>query len=284
MTSIKILNESPIKSFLDTQYKNLILKTAFKLLNKRGDYPAFWTMPYDPICREISLNGFYEKELLMGMCKLVEKKPGTVLDIGANIGNHTVFFSRIFEKVISFEPVPRNCWILKANLNLNSINNVQLIEKGLSNANEKLYIAYDDPKNTNNGISRSDTSGTQNIVDVARGDDELEKLSYPAPVLMIKIDVEGLEPEVIMGLEKTISIHKPIIYWEAFHKDAVDQSRVLLEKLGYENFYHLTTNKFSNKLMNKLANSLGRSVYLKPLGQCSTYDGMNVASPKKLVM
>lgn len=218
------------------------------------------------------------------MCKLVEKKTGTVLDIGANIGNHTVFFSRIFEKVISFEPVPRNCWILKANLHLNSIKNVQLIEKGLSNTNEKLYIAHDDPKNTNNGISRSDTSGTQNIVDVVRGDDELEKLSYPAPILMIKIDVEGLEPEVITGLEKTISIHKPIIYWEAFHKDAVDQSRVLLEKLGYENFYHLTTNKFSNKLMNKLSNSLGRSVYLKPLDQCSTYDGMNMASPKKLVV
>lgn len=283
MTSKKIYSENPVTSFFGTQYKNLVLKQALKLLNKRGAYPAFWTMPYDTICKEISLNGFYEKELLMGMCNLVEKKSGTVLDVGANIGNHTVFFSRIFEKVVSFEPVPRNCWILKANLHLNSIKNVQLIEKGLSNTNEKLYIAHDDPKNTNDGISRSDTSGTQNIVDVVRGDDELGKLNYPAPILMIKIDVEGLEPEVIMGLEKTISIHKPIIYWEAFNKETVEQSKVLLEKLGYENFYHITTNRFSNKLMNKLANSLGRSVYLKPLDQCSTYDGMNVASPIKLV-
>lgn len=218
----------------------------------------------------------------MGMCQLVEKKAGTVLDIGANIGNHTVFFSRIFERVISFEPVPRNCWILKANLHINSINNVQLIEKGLSNKNEKLYISNDDPKDTNNVLSRSDVSGNNNIVDVVRGDDELDKLTYPSPILMIKIDVEGLEPEVIMGLEKTIYTNKPIIYWEAFNKETVDQFRVLLEKLGYENFYHITINKFSNKLMNKFANSLGRSVYLKPLDQCSTYDGMNVASPKKL--
>lgn len=283
MTAKTIYRENPVKSFLSTQYKSLVLKPALKLLNKRGDYPAFWTMPYDPICKEISLNGFYEKELLMGMCKLVEGKAGTVLDIGANIGNHSVFFSRIFSKVISFEPVPSNCWILKANLNLNGIKNVQLIEKGLSNTNEKLYIAHEDPKNTNNGISRNDISGTQNTVDVVKGDDELEKLSFPAPILMIKIDVEGLEPEVIMGLEKTIVSHKPIIYWEAFHKNAVDQSRVLLEKLGYEYFYHITTNAFSNKLMNKLANSLGRSVYLKNLDQCSTYDGMNVASPTKLM-
>ncbi|MHB1238673.1 MAG: FkbM family methyltransferase [Gallionella sp.] len=284
MTSIKILCKNPIKSFLDTQYKNLVLKPALKLLNKRGDCPAFWTMPHDTICREILLNGYYEKELLMGMSKLVENKSGTVLDIGANIGNHTVFFSRVFEKVISFEPVPRNCWVLKANLHLNQINNVHLVEKGLGNANEKLFFR-NDPENTNDRLSRSNPSATpgENRVDVVIGDEELGRLNYTSPILMIKIDVEGLEPEVIMGLEKTIALHKPIIYWEAFNKDTVDQSRGLLEKLGYENFYHLTTNRFSNKFMNKLINSLGRNAYLKPLDQCTTFDGMNVASPKELI-
>jgi len=188
------------------------------------------------------------------MCELVENKVGTVLDIGANIGNHTVFFSRIFEKVISFEPVPRNCWILKANLHLNQIRNVNLIEKGLGNKNEKLFF-NNDPRNTNDRLSGSNPSETfdENMVDVVIGDEELKKLSYPSPILMIKIDVEGLEPEVIMGLENTIATNKPIIFWEAFNKKTVEQSRVLLAKLGYTNFYHLTKNKFSNKLMNKLA-------------------------------
>ncbi len=284
MTAKKILCNNPIKSFLETQYKNLVLKPALKLLNNRGDYPAFWTMPHDTICREILLNGYYERELLMAMSKLVENKAGTVLDIGANIGNHTIFFSRVFEKVISFEPVPRNCWVLKANLHLNQINNVHLVEKGLGNANEKLFFR-NDPENTNDRLSRSNPSETpgENRVDVVIGDDELGRLSYPSPILMIKIDVEGLEPEVIMGLEKTIALHKPIVYWEAFNKVTVDQSRALLEKLGYENFYHLTTNRFSNKFMNKLMNSLGRNAYLKPLDQCTTFDGMNVASPKELI-
>jgi FkbM family methyltransferase len=284
MITKKLLNTSLVKSFVDTQYKNLILRPALKLLNRRGDYPAFWTMPYDTICREILINGYYEKELLMGMNKLVENKVGTVLDIGANIGNHTVFFSRIFEKVISFEPVPRNCWILKANLHLNQIKNVHLIEKGLGNKNEKLFFK-NEPRNTNDRLSGSNPSETigENMVDVVIGDEELSKLSYPTPILMIKIDVEGLEPDVIMGLENTISINKPIIFWEAFHKEAVEQSRVLLTKLGYNHFYHLTKNRFSNRLMNKLANSFGRSVYLKPLEQCSSYEGMNVASPIKLI-
>src|SRR3989339_900642 len=82
MTAKTIYSENPAKSFFATQYKSIVLKPALKLLNKRGDCPAFWTMPFDPICKEISLNGFYEKELLIGMCKLVENKVGTVLDIG----------------------------------------------------------------------------------------------------------------------------------------------------------------------------------------------------------
>lgn len=273
------------QSLLESLHKNFLLKPAFKLFKNRGNYPAFWTMPYDPICREILFNGYYEKELLMGMCKLVENKSGTVLDIGANIGNHSVFFSREFEKVISFEPTPSNCWILKANLHLNNINNVQLIEKGLSNSNGKFYATHANAKNTNDGISKTKPNDTQDqsIIDVVIGDEELQKLAYSSPILMIKIDVEGAEPEVIMGLEQTISYHKPIIYWEAFNKDTVSQSKHLLEKLGYENFYHLTTNKFENKFMNKVANLLGKSVYLKPLDKCTVYDGMNVASPRKLM-
>lgn len=284
MTPRKLLRINPVLSFFDTQYRNLVLKPAMKLLNSRGDNPAFWTMPYDTICREIQLNGFYEKELLLGMSRLVEDRAGTVLDIGANIGNHTIFLSRIFEQVIAFEPVPRNCWILKANLHLNQVRNVHLVEKGLGNENRKLFF-NNDPRSTNDRLSERNPSATtqENAVEVAVGDEELARLDFPAPILMIKIDVEGLEPEVIMGLEQTISSHMPMIYWEAFNRNDVDRSRALLEKLGYEHFYHLSTNRYANRLMNKLANSLGRNAYLKPLDQCTSYDGMNVASPRKLI-
>lgn len=283
MTTRKILRSNPVRSFFDAQYRNLILKPAMKLLNSRGDNPAFWTMPYDTICREIQLNGYYEKELLLGMEQLVPDKTGTVLDIGANIGNHTIFLSRIFDQVISFEPVPRNCWILKANLHLNQVRNVRLVEKGLSNKNGKLFF-NNDPRSTNDRLSERNPSATteENAVEVAVGDEELAKLDFPAPIVMIKIDVEGLEPEVIMGLEKTISSNKPTIYWEAFTRSDVDRSRALLEKMGYEHFYHLSTNRYAGRLMNKLANSLGRNAYLKPLDQCTSYDGMNVAAPREL--
>lgn len=241
-------------------------------------------MPYDTICREIFLNGFYEKYLLLGMCELVGGRAGTVLDIGANIGNHTVFFSGKFERVISFEPVQRNCWVLKANLHLNDIKNVVLVEKGLGDKNEVLRIEHDDARNTNNGLSELGASEMDNLnkVDVVVGDEELERLGYMPPILMMKIDVEGYEPQVITGLRKTILEHKPIIYWEAFTKETVDQSRVILESFGYEHFYHLSKNRFSGKLRNRLNNAFGYSVYLMPLDECDKFDGMNVASPKEL--
>jgi FkbM family methyltransferase len=172
-------------------------------------------MPYDTICREILLNGYYEKELLIGMTAIVKNKSGTVLDIGANIGNHTIFFSRTFKQVISFEPVPRNCWILKANLHLNRITNVVLVEKALGDKNELQFLAVDDPYNTNNGLSVSPQgpNGTSKQVEVVRGDAALQEISYVAPISLIKVDVEGLENEV-MGLEDNENIDQ--ICWEVY--------------------------------------------------------------------
>jgi hypothetical protein len=66
-------------------------------------------MPYDSIGQAIILNGFYERELLQGMCSLVLDKNSIALDVGANIGNHSLFFSNNFDSVISFEPMASNC-------------------------------------------------------------------------------------------------------------------------------------------------------------------------------
>ncbi len=275
-----IYKPGPITSLLRNQYKNLVLKPCLRFLSNRDSYPTFWTMPYDTICREILINGYYEKELLIGMTLIVKNKSGTVLDIGANIGNHTIFFSRAFKQVISFEPVPRNCWILKANLHLNGIANVVLVEKALGEKNEFQFLAHDDPCNTNNGLSLLPQGqiGIGNRVEVVRGDDALRTLNVTAPVTLIKVDVEGLEREVIKGLEETIRGNRPTICWEAYTSEAVLPTRTTLEDMGYRNFYHLTTNKFANRYMNRMANSFGKAVYLVPLDQCKRFDGMNVAS------
>jgi FkbM family methyltransferase len=244
-------------------------------------------MPYDSICQAIILNGFYERELLQGMCALVKDKNGIALDIGANIGNHSLFFSKHFDAVISFEPAPNNCLLLKANIFLNQIQNITLIEKALSNCNTKMGIDKGNSRNTNNTISelsKKDEDATNQImIDVAVGDTELEILNLGQKINLIKIDVEGHEPLVVEGLRKTISTHQPIVYWEAFSKDEAEKTKALLMEMGYSNFYHLTTKKYQSRLMNKLIKSFTNAAYLVEFDKCTQFDGMNAASVEQIL-
>jgi FkbM family methyltransferase len=244
-------------------------------------------MPYDSICQSIILNGFYERELLQGMCALVKDKNGIALDIGANIGNHSLFFSKHFDAVISFEPVPNNCLLLKANLFLNQIQNITLVEKALSDTNTKMGIDKGNSRNTNNTISelhkKDEDAANQIMVDVVVGDAELETLNLTQKITLIKIDVEGHEPFVVAGLRKTIGTHQPIVYWEAFSKDEAEKTKALLMEMGYSNFYHLTTKKYQSRLLNKLIKSFTNAAYLVEFEQCTQFDGMNVASVAKLM-
>jgi len=285
----KVTNNPLIASFLKNKYRDFILKPALKLLNKnqKTTQCAFWTMPYDSICQSIILNGFYERELLQGMCALVEDKKGIALDIGANIGNHSLFFSKYFDAVISFEPAPNNCLLLKANLFLNQTQNITLIEKALSNTNTKMGIDKGNSRNTNNSVSelsKKDEEATNQImIDVAVGDEVIEALNLKQKINLIKIDVEGHEPFVVEGLRKTITTHQPIVYWEAFSKEEAEKTKALLMELGYSNFYHLTTKKYQSRLLNKLIKSFTNAAYLVEFDQCTQFDGMNVASVGKLM-
>jgi FkbM family methyltransferase len=239
-------------------------------------------MPYDTICKEILIEGLYEKSIIHGMCQLIKNKDCTVLDVGANIGNHSMYFAGVFDQVISFEPSERNNWIFKANVELNNLSNVRLISKGLSDSAGFIELGNDGNKfDTNNGFDSkaqlSPSKLNQRMIEIAIGDDEVELLGLSKNIGMIKIDVEGLEPKVIRGLARTIAGHKPLIFWEAFDIETINESRVILEQLGIKHFYHLTPLKAlaTNKLQRLLS---GADCTLVPLDLATIYSGMNVAS------
>jgi FkbM family methyltransferase len=281
----KITKDNYLKTFIEKRYRDLVLKPALKLINKHQakSKVRFWTMPYDTICKTITLNNFYEIEILQGMCEIVKNKDGVVLDVGANIGNHSLYFAKVFNTVISFEPVPSNCWILQANAYLNKISNLKLIQKGLSNKNIEMAVDISNRENTNNGVfDPNKNSENQIIVDVVIGDEEIEKLNLNKKIEMIKIDVEGYEPFVVEGLKRTIQKDMPIIFWEAFSKHEANKTKHILEEMGYKYFYHLTPNKFGNKFINKLLRAISKATYIEDFDECEIFDGMNVASNIKL--
>jgi hypothetical protein len=69
----------------------------------------------------VSTNNFFEIEFLDYIAKKFNKQTG-ILDIGANIGNHSLFFAKFLncDMVHSFEPFPANVSLLKANTKLHS--------------------------------------------------------------------------------------------------------------------------------------------------------------------
>ncbi len=144
-------------------------------------------------------------------------KPGdTVLDVGANIGFHTLYLAELVGasgKVIAVEPMPVNFKALEKNIALNNFNQIITINSALSSKNETINI-YLNPTQHNPGAYNLFEEGEKNtLINCVKGDDLLTELSVNK-VALIKIDVEGFEFEVLKGLYQTILKDKPVIIFE----------------------------------------------------------------------
>ena len=112
-----------------------------------------------------------------------------------------------------------------------------------------------DERDTNTTLRKENAAASANseIVEATIGDEALKRLEITGPVALIKIDVEGHEPEVIEGLQNTIVMNMPLILWEAFTEETVARSKAPLEKMGYRYFYHLTTRRYDSRWINKMS-------------------------------
>ena len=193
---------------------------------------------FDHIAHNINLKGVYEgKELdtFFDWIKQYNQEifAGVALDIGANIGNHSLYFSDYFKKVYSFEPNPRTYQVLRLNAVLAS--HIKCFEVGLSDINKQSQM---DVNPTNSGGATVTDCGSEHAhtitlksLDSIIGDDEDIKL--------IKIDVEGHELKALIGAERVIRKNQPIILFEQHPHDFSDgHSKVvdLLRNYGYRKF------------------------------------------------
>ena len=169
-------------------------------------------------------NEFYELRLLNKIKSLGLK--GTYLDIGANLGNHTVYFSNFTqaENIISFEPNPVIVKYLEKNCSTNC-NNTKIFNFGLSNKEDILYMNDIDPNNC--GSTRIQEGGKTKIIVKTVDQLGLDNIS------LMKIDVEGFEKQVILGAIQTIKKNKPVIFTELATVSEFNQMSQLMEKLGY---------------------------------------------------
>lgn len=170
--------------------------------------------------------GAYEKYMLFFLRDMVKKLQRDDLvfwDIGANVGNHSLFMAQYVKEVHAFEPyeVVRNR--LKNNLAINSINNITVHAYGIGNKNETLpFYAPPEFSQGNGSFVENCNPGNEyyNELDVRVGDDVIAQ-GIPAPDV-IKIDAEGFERNVLEGLKQTLETQQPLVIFEM--SDATHQA------------------------------------------------------------
>jgi len=173
---------------------------------------------------------YYEPLYLLLMREAL-RDCGLFFDVGGNMGYYTLAAAmfRPGMPIHSFEPNPKMHAILAANLEANGISQVELNQIALSDR-EGLVDFY---------LPASDLSGTLDpefnaaeevsVREVRASTIDAYASTHPiAGRLLMKIDVEGHEPEVLAGAAETIRNHRPDIIMEVTH----DYGRDLLEFLS----------------------------------------------------
>jgi FkbM family methyltransferase len=158
-------------------------------------------------------------------------RPGMVVwDIGANVGLYTLCSSRRVGRggrVYAFEPMPENLVHLRAHLELNGIENVEIEEKAVIDRETVVRMKQGDSPSE----WHLDPGGEHEVSSIAL-DSWLERKSARSPHVL-KIDVEGSEAAVLRGGVETLRRHRPVIYL-SLHSESerLACGRILLE-IGY---------------------------------------------------
>jgi len=171
----------------------------------------FVTDEDDLIQREHVRGLFYEPEELEIIAK--HFKGGTFVDIGAHVGNHSIFAAKFFgaSKVIAFEPNPAAYLILKCNIALNGLES-RIVHHAVGLSDQPGRADFITPRN-NLGATRL-SHCAEGAFTLARADDVLAN----DQVDFIKIDVERMEMKVLAGLSGTIARNRPPLFVEVESK------------------------------------------------------------------
>ena len=165
-------------------------------------------------------------------------RPGDIaLDVGANIGCHTVVMAkRVGDAgvIVAIEPQRLLYQLLSANIALNGLTRVWCMQTAVSQDRREIVVPEIDPKRQGNfgGIDLRRSNDGEICRTIRIDDLQLERCR------LIKLDVEGMELEALLGASDTIRRLQPILYLENDRKENADELESLVNSYGYEWTWH----------------------------------------------
>ncbi|PNE73238.1 FkbM family methyltransferase [Burkholderia thailandensis] len=170
-------------------------------------------------------------------------RPGTVVEVGANVGSQTVALAKsakaVGADVVAFEPQPFVFQNLCANLALNALDNVTAWPFACATQAGTVWFEHQNYRGNGNfgGVSVQTEAMAGGIqMPCVRLDDMIRGWN----VYLMKVDVEGFELQVLQGAQETLANNRPVLYVE---NDRVAQSPALIEYLwgqGYRLWWHIS--------------------------------------------
>ena len=200
----------------------------------------FGTMLYNKNDKYVGRSIEYYGEFSHGESEVFRQvvKPGdVVVEVGANIGAHTLQLAQLVGsegEVHAFEPQRVIFQALCANMALNSIAHAHCYQQAVGREPGSVVVKPLDYRAVNNfgGLSMSEDGPGERVARVTLDGLDLRKCR------LIKVDVEGMEREVLEGGESLIRRHRPYLYVE---DDRVSKSEELIrciDGLGYDIYSH----------------------------------------------
>jgi len=182
------------------------------------------------------------------------------IDIGANIGYYSILAASIVKTghITSFEPEPNNFEILKKNVILNNLENVNLHQLAVTSKNGETLLYLNSIGNAGDHriFSKNLSNENENRRNIKITSITLDEFLIHCPVPdIIKMDIQGSEMLAIKGMKKTLEDSKRLIIFTEFWPEGISatgESPIeFLSSLSDYGFNIFEINEAHNKIEKK---------------------------------
>ncbi|MFD2397770.1 FkbM family methyltransferase [Prauserella oleivorans] len=162
---------------------------------------------------------WWERDEADLMARLVARRPGAFLDIGAHVGYHTLSLlkgSSAVTNVVAVEADPANAEFLRRNLAVNLPRGraglVSVVEAAAWDSDGTLVLAHPELDNSGDHRVREPDGTAGQIVQAVRLDGHADVLRQP--VSLVKTDLQGRDHRALAGLQETLERDRPDVLCE----------------------------------------------------------------------
>jgi FkbM family methyltransferase len=174
------------------------------------------------------------------------KQGDIFIDIGANIGVHSLFASKLVGKeghIIAFEPFSKNFKSLSKNISLNKSLNITKENLAICETDTFIDLFYNNDESNLGMVSSHISQYTTSEKIKAVSLDSYFNNKFPKKIDFIKIDIEGGEYSALLGMKKILTTFYPKLLIEILENETSTQSNnehkivTYLKSIGYEKYF-----------------------------------------------